>query len=124
MYTSTECPCDCVLDNRRFTGKASSLDARTRESAKVNESNTLFLYASGERIGLRQVSGKIARHIVCPINSGDTFSQGQQFGMIKYGSTTELILPRPGEVTLHVSEGDKVLAGVTRFATLPRLASD
>ena len=111
-------PCDCELDKTLYR-KGKFLDARTNESAKVNESNTLFLYTKGERIGLRQVSGKIARHIVCPIESGDTFSQGQQFGMIKYGSTTELILPRPDDVTVHVSKGDKVRAGVTLFALLP-----
>jgi phosphatidylserine decarboxylase len=111
-------PCDCELDKTLYR-KGKFLDARTNESAKVNESNTLFLYTKGERIGLRQVSGKIARHIVCPIESGDTFAQGQQFGMIKYGSTTELILPRPVDVTVHVSKGDKVRAGITLFAMLP-----
>jgi phosphatidylserine decarboxylase len=111
-------PCDCELDKTLYR-KGKFLDARTNESAKVNESNTLFLYTKGERIGLRQVSGKIARHIVCPIESGDTFAQGQQFGMIKYGSTTELILPRPDDVTVHVSKGDKVRAGITLFARLP-----
>ena len=111
-------PCDCELDKTLYR-KGKFLDARTKESAKVNESNTLFLYTNGERIGLRQVSGKIARHIVCPIRSGDTFSQGQQFGMIRYGSTTELILPRPDDVLVHVVEGDKVVAGITQFATLP-----
>jgi phosphatidylserine decarboxylase len=114
-------PCDCELDKARYR-KGKFLDARSTESAKVNESNTLFFYAFGERIGVRQVSGKIARHIVCPISPSDTFIQGQQFGMIKYGSTTELILPRPSDVTVHVSKGDKVRAGVTVFATLPRQA--
>ncbi len=38
--------------------------------------------------------------------------------MIKFGSTTELILPRPDDVTIHVSNGDVVRAGVTRFSTL------
>jgi len=110
-------PCDCELDKTLYR-KGKFLDARSAESAKVNESNTIFLFTRGERIGLRQVSGKIARHIVCPIQSGDTFVQGQQFGMIKYGSTTELILPRPDDVTIHVGKGDKVRAGLTQFATL------
>lgn len=114
-------PCACELDKALYR-KGKFLDARSAESAKVNESNTLFFYAFGERIGLRQVSGKIARHIVCPIHPGETFKQGQQIGMIKYGSTTELILPRPSEVTVHVSTGDTVRAGITVFATLPRQA--
>lgn len=110
-------PCACELEKSIYR-KGKFLDARTEESAKVNESNTLFLYANGERIGIRQVSGKIARNIICPIKSGDRFRQGQQFGMIKFGSTTELILPRPDDVAIHVKKGDKVYGGLTRFATL------
>ena len=110
-------PCDCELEKTLYR-RGKFLDARSVESAKVNESNTLFLFTRGERIGLRQVSGKIARNIVCPVQAGDTFVQGQQFGMIKFGSTTELILPRPDSVTIHVSRGDKVMAGLTPFATL------
>ena len=110
-------PCDCELEKKLYR-KGKFLDARTSESAKVNESNTLFFFVAGERMGLRQVSGKIARNIVCPIQEGDIFTRGQQFGMIKFGSTTELILPRPNDVTIHVSKGNKVRAGLTLFATL------
>jgi hypothetical protein len=38
--------------------------------------------------------------------------------MIKFGSTTELILPRPGDVKVHVKVGDRVTGGVTILATL------
>ena len=57
-----------------------------------------------KRLAFRQVSGKIARNIVCPIQVGDEFIQGQQFGMIKFGSTTELILPRPEDISLSTSQ--------------------
>jgi len=110
-------PCACELEKTVYR-QGKFLDARTEESAKVNESNTLFLYANGERFGVRQVSGKIARNIVCPTTPGDRFIQGQQFGMIKFGSTTELILPRPNDVVVHVKKGDKVFGGLTIFATL------
>ena len=108
-------PCACVLDHAVYR-KGKFLDARSEESAKVNESNTLFFHKNRERFGLRQVSGKIARNIVCPIQDGDVFERGQQFGMIKFGSTTELILPRPDDVTLHVAKGDAVRAGITPLA--------
>ncbi|HIA72220.1 MAG TPA: phosphatidylserine decarboxylase family protein [Phycisphaerales bacterium] len=110
-------PCDCELGKTLYR-KGRFLDARSEESAKINESNTLFLFTNGERIGMRQVSGKIARNIVCPIHNGDRFRQGQQFGMIKYGSTAELILPRPDHVKIHVAKGDSVRGGLTRIATL------
>ena len=114
-------PCDCVLIQSIYR-EGKFLDARSEESAKVNESNTLFLTHAGEQFGLRQVSGKIARHIVCPIQDGDIFTRGQQFGMIKFGSTTELILPRPNDVTIHVKKGDAVKGGLTELAILNPLA--
>lgn len=99
------------------------LDARTTESAKVNESNLLIIrIGSGETIGVRQVSGAVARRIVCPLRKGDLIYRGDRFGMIKFGSTTELILPRPDEVTVHVRLGDTVRGTRTTLATLAHAA--
>lgn len=95
------------------------LDARTAESAKVNESTVLVLQtAGGERIGIRQISGAIARRIVCRAPVGSHARRGARYGMIKFGSTTELILPRPADVSVHVKVGDRVTGGVTILATL------
>lgn len=95
------------------------LDARSEESAKVNESNLIVVRTSaGERIGIRQVSGAIARRIVCPISVGDSFSRAQRFGMIKFGSTTELIVPARAASDVRVKKGDRVVGGVTILAVL------
>ncbi|HMN94895.1 MAG TPA: phosphatidylserine decarboxylase [Phycisphaerales bacterium] len=95
------------------------LDARTEESARVNESNLMIMrLRDGRRVGVRQVSGAIARRIVCAIAPGGTIGRGERYGMIKFGSTTELILPSPESVTLRVSEGDVVRGGVTLLAEL------
>jgi phosphatidylserine decarboxylase len=95
------------------------LDARTEESARVNESNLVIVrIASGETIGIKQISGAIARRIVCPLRKGDLVERGKRFGMIKFGSTTELILPRPDDVTVHVRKGEKVKGALTKLATL------
>lgn len=97
------------------------LDARTEESAKVNESNLLRLRrGDGVVVGIRQVSGAIARRIVCRAAPGEQFALGQRYGMIKFGSTTELIIPRPDQASVHVQKGDRVVGGVTLLATLPR----
>jgi phosphatidylserine decarboxylase len=55
---------------------------------------------------------------VCPLRVGEHLKRGQKFGMITFGSTTELILPRPDDVTVYVKKGDKVKGGVTVLATL------
>ena len=113
-------PCDAeVVSLKHAPGKY--LNAQTEESAQVNESNLIVLRIhDGELIGLRQVAGMIARAIVCPLKPGDQLKRGQKFGMIKFGSTTELILPRPGDVEVHVKKGDKVKGGITVIATLKR----
>lgn len=96
------------------------LDARSEESAKVNESNLIVMRtAHGERIGVRQVSGAVARRIVCDLKEGQRVQRGAKFGMIKFGSTTELILPRPQDVTVHVKKGDRVKGARTILTTLP-----
>ena len=111
-------PCDGVVSSVTHTpGKY--LDARTPESAKENESTVMVLaIPSGERIGVKQISGAIARRIVCATEPGRKATRAHRYGMIKFGSTTELILPRPKDVTVHVKVGDRVTGGVTILATL------
>jgi len=97
------------------------LNAQTAESARVNEFNLLTVrIETGETIGLRQVSGMIARRIVCAVKVGDRLRRGGRFGMIKFGSTTELILPHPEEVAVHIRPGQRVRAGRTILATISR----
>ncbi|MDP6987192.1 MAG: phosphatidylserine decarboxylase [Phycisphaerales bacterium] len=96
------------------------LDARTDESAKVNECNLIFCRRDdGVLFGVRQVSGAIARRIVCPVKSGDRLARGIRFGMIKFGSTTELVVPDRQDVVVHVSLGDRVRGAVTLLADVP-----
>jgi phosphatidylserine decarboxylase len=111
-------PCDMVVEELIYRpGKF--LDARTKASAQVNESNLVIARTTdNEHIGVRQVSGKIARRIVCPLKPGDSLQRGQRYGMIKFGSTTELILPRPDDVDVRVSPGDRVQGGLTVLAVL------
>lgn len=89
-------------------------------SSTDNESNTLVL-DGGPAMGrcvVRQVAGLIARRIVCAASSGDRLAAGQRFGMIKFGSRTELILSDPDRIEIAVRVGDKARAGVTVLARL------
>ena len=117
-------PCDGEVVALRYQ-KGAFHDARSEESARENENNLIIMIKpDNEAIGVRQVSGKVARRIVCPLHAGDRLARGQKFGMIKFGSTAELILPRPNDVTVHVKKGDKVKAGLTILATLPPYEGD
>jgi phosphatidylserine decarboxylase len=100
------------------------LDARSEASAKLNESMLISLsLEDGRTIGVKQISGAIARRIVCPLEPGRRLGRGERFGMIKFGSTTELILPDPDRVGVAVKVGDRVVGGVTILARIPPAAS-
>jgi phosphatidylserine decarboxylase len=98
------------------------LDVRIEESAKVNESMVTRLRSSGGVLfGVKQISGKVARHIVCPVVAGQRFARGERFGMIKFGSTTELVVPTAEVAQVCVNRGDRVTGGVTVLARLTRI---
>jgi phosphatidylserine decarboxylase len=89
------------------------LNALRPESAERNESMWIgFERTEGvpRRFAVRQISGMLARRIVCTLRPGSTITRGEKFGMIKLGSRTELILPAEG-VEIVVRVGDKVRAG-------------
>ena len=94
------------------------LNAMNPESALRNE----FMWIGyedaerpGVRLAVRQISGLIARRIVCALRPGQRVSRGEKFGMIKLGSRTELILPA-GAVRVDVAVGQKVQGGSTVLA--------
>lgn len=94
-------------------------NALSPESGKVNESNDVYMERLVEPktpLLVRQISGAIARRIVCAVSPGDSLEQGERFGMIKFGSRTELYLPKDPKVSIEVKVGDKVKAGLSILA--------
>ncbi len=115
-------PFDATVEAKKHT-PGQYINAQKPQSAALNEQTllTMRLTAAGyesDSIGLKQIAGMVARRIVCPLELGDNVRRGEKFGMIKFGSTTELILPRPNDVTVHVRVGDTVKGGKTVLATL------
>jgi phosphatidylserine decarboxylase len=86
-------------------------DARRPDTSQINESNAIRLSTSHGPLTLRQISGAVARRIVCRASVGDTLTRGEKFGMIKFGSRTELYLPKTAEICVTLQE--KVYAGQT-----------
>ncbi len=94
-------------------------NALNPESSRVNESNAVFFrrtQAPKANLMVRQISGAIARRIVCPVQENQTFAQGEKFGMIKFGSRTELYVPVQNGLKSSVKVGDVVKAGLTVVA--------
>src|SRR5260221_6962158 len=87
------------------------LMATKEESRLVNEQNTLTIRGDGLTVRCTQIAGVLARRIVCWKRSGDGVKCGERFGMIKFSSRTDLLLPPNVEVIVH--EGMRVRGGVT-----------
>jgi len=102
--------------------KGEFLDARHPESGQRNESNMLVLDPKAPLPGpviVRQVAGLVARRIICHAQVNDHMAIGQRFGLIKFGSRTELIIPRREGTQILVSIGQTVKGGLTIMATQP-----
>lgn len=94
------------------------LDARDPGATDQNERLEARLVESSDpprRFVVRQIAGLIARRIVCELRPGQLVTRGERFGMIKFGSRTELILPAAG-LRILVQVGDKVRGGASRLA--------
>lgn len=87
-------------------------------ASELNERNYIGIDASGFKVLVCQITGFIARRIVCYARKGDQLDQGQSFGMIKFGSCTEVFMPESAEVL--VFPGDSVKGGETIIGRLPR----
>ena len=93
------------------------VDARRPDCSEKNESMTWAFQNPRVTIVVRQITGAIARRIVAWSQIGDELKKGERFGMIRFGSRTELYLPLNAEVLVKV--GDHVLGGSTIIARLP-----
>jgi len=92
------------------------LDARRPESSQRNESMIWAFENPQMIIVVRQIAGAIARRIVAWAQVGDELKKGDRFGMIRFGSRTELYLPLNAELLVKV--GDHVFGGSTIVARL------
>jgi phosphatidylserine decarboxylase len=93
------------------------LNAADDKASDENERNGLVLtMADGRMVGVVQIAGLIARRIVCEVREGDALAAGQRFGLIRFGSRTDVYLP-PG-VTPLVAEGQRMVGAETVVADL------
>jgi phosphatidylserine decarboxylase len=108
-------PCSVRIESVVYK-KGQFKNAISPDSGRINESNDILmerLSEPKERLLVRQISGAIARRIVCEAAGDVIYVQGEQFGMIKFGSRTELYLPAGSHYEVTVKPGDPVRAGVT-----------
>lgn len=91
----------------------------TREEASVvNEQNALTIQGERMTVVCKQIAGVLARRIVCWKRKGEKVSLGERFGLIKFSSRTDLVMPP--EVDVSVEVGEHVRGGVSIIGRLRR----
>jgi phosphatidylserine decarboxylase len=100
----------------RQHAKGLCLDARRVDCSEKNESMIWAFENARATVVVRQLTGAIARRIVGWSRVGDELKRGERFGMIRFGSRTEIYLPLDAEILVKV--GDRVKGGATVIARL------
>jgi phosphatidylserine decarboxylase len=100
--------------------KGEFLPAFDDKASLRNEQNRAFIEGPDGRVGFTQIAGLIARRIVFRKKAGDVVARGEQVGLIRFGSRTDIFLPKGS--TLMVKVGDRVSGGSSVIAHLKRPA--
>ena len=87
------------------------LMATDRNASLVNEQNAVTIKGDSITVVCKQIAGILARRIICWKHAGEHVNLGERFGLIKFSSRTDLLLPH--EVEVLVREGMRVRGGVT-----------
>jgi phosphatidylserine decarboxylase len=111
-------PLDVHVNRNPISGKLEYLKyhpgkylmAWNEHASELNERADFgVLHSSGTKFFFKQITGFLARRIVYHIKKGDDLQAGERFGMMKFGSRMDVIVP--SNVTINVKEGDRTVAG-------------
>jgi phosphatidylserine decarboxylase len=116
-------PLDVHINRSPIAGKVTEINymkgkkvpATSDQASLINERNSLTIAGDGITVTCTQIAGILARRIVCWSKAGDNLERGQKFGLIKFSSRTDLLMPE--RVQLKVKVGDRVKGGETVIAT-------
>ncbi len=103
-----------VVKVEMFQGKKSP--ATSNEASQTNERNAITIEGEKMSVVCTQIVGILARRIVCWSKVGDTLDIGEKYGLIKFGSRTDLLMPK--NIEIFVKVGDKVTGGETIIGKL------
>jgi phosphatidylserine decarboxylase len=112
-------PFDVHINRSPIAGKITEMSyvpgkflmATNEKASLVNEQNVLTIQGEKVTVVCRQIAGILARRVVCWKKKGDNLALGERFGLIKFSSRTDVVLP--ANVTVTVSEGTRVQGGTT-----------
>ena len=112
-------PLDVHINRAPVTGRVTKVEyvhgkklpATSTRASFVNERNSITIENEAVRVVCTQIAGILARRIVCRVKEGDNLEIGERFGLIKFSSRTDVLMPP--ETELMVKLGDKVKGGFT-----------
>jgi phosphatidylserine decarboxylase len=108
------CPVDGEVVHSRLR-RGRKVAAFRPDVGEINEAHTQVLRRpNGDRVGVRQLAGLLARRVVSYLREGETRRRGERLGVIKFGSRVDLFVPESYRVLVEV--GDRAENGVTRMA--------
>jgi phosphatidylserine decarboxylase len=94
------------------------INAAHDKASLDNEQMSVGIETGPHRVLTRQIAGLIARRIVTYSAAGDSVSQGDRMGLIRFGSRVDVFVPAGSSPRVRV--GDRATAGVTVLAELPQ----
>jgi phosphatidylserine decarboxylase len=117
-------PLDVHVNRAPIVGKITKVEyikgkkspATSDEASLINERNSLTIENDKMTVVCTQIAGIVARRIVCWNKTGDNLALGEKFGLIKFSSRTDLLMPKNVKVLVKV--GDRVVGGETIIARL------
>lgn len=115
-------PLDVHINRSPIAGTITKVDylkgkkgpATTDKSSTENERNSVTIEGDGVKVVCTQIAGLVARRIVCWKKEGDVLQAGERFGLIKFSSRTDLVIPK--SYSAQVKIGDRVKGGETIIA--------
>ena len=117
-------PLDVHINRAPIAGRVTKIDyirgrknpATSDRASLINERNSLTIEGEKMTIVCTQIAGIVARRIVCWSKEGDNLALGEKFGLIKFSSRTDLLMPKNVEIMVEI--GDKVVGGETIIGRL------
>jgi phosphatidylserine decarboxylase len=117
-------PLDVHINRSPIAGEITRVDyvkgrkspATSDTASFVNERNSLTIAGESTTVVCTQIAGILARRIVCWKSKGDRLAAGERFGLIKFSSRTDLLMP--ASVDILVKVGDRVKGGETVIAKI------
>jgi phosphatidylserine decarboxylase len=110
------------------SGQVTSVDYRPGKfqlafldkASEDNEHTVVRIDGTGFRLAVKQIAGFVARRIVCRLEAGQTVTAGERYGLIRFGSRMDHILPHGSDVRVQL--GDRVRAGETIIGVVEHVA--